>query len=61
MKYKYIIKNILIFKFYKIIYDFNIRVLIKVIINRIFKIKLLLVVYINLKLLYKYLVKLKII
>jgi len=50
-----------VFKFYKIIYSFNIRVLIKAIIDKILKIKLLLVVYINLKLLYKYFIKLKII
>jgi hypothetical protein len=49
------------FKFYKIIYNFNIKILIKVIINKVFKIKLLLVVYINLKLFYKYFIKLKII
>jgi hypothetical protein len=47
------------FKFYKIIYSFDIRILIKVIIDKILKIKLLLIIYINLKLLYKYLVKLK--
>jgi hypothetical protein len=49
------------FKLYKIIYDFDIRVLVKVIINKILKIKLLLIVYINLKSLYKYFIKLKII
>jgi len=48
-------------KFYKIIYNFNIEILIKVMINKILRIKLLLIVYINLKLFYKYLVKLKII
>ena len=46
------------FKFYKIIYNFDIKVLIKVIINKVFKIKLLLIVYINLKLFYKYFIKL---
>jgi hypothetical protein len=61
MKYKRVIKNILIFKLYKIIYDFDIRILIKAIIDKIFKIKLLLVIYINSKLLYKYFIKLKII
>jgi hypothetical protein len=50
-----------VFKFYKIVYDFNIRVLVKVIIDRILKIKLLLVIYIDLKLFYKYFIKLKII
>jgi len=49
------------FKFYKIIYNFNIKVLIKIIINKIFKIKLLLVIYMNLKLFYKYFIKLRII
>jgi hypothetical protein len=50
-----------VFKLYGIVYDFNIKVLIKAIINKILKIKLLLIIYINLKLLYKYLVKLRII
>jgi len=49
------------FKLYKIIYNFNIKTLIKIIIDKIFKIKLLLVIYINLKLFYKYFIKLKII
>jgi hypothetical protein len=39
-------------------YGFNISTLIKSIINRILEIELLLVVYTNLKLLYKYLIKL---
>ena len=46
-------------KLYGIIYNFNIEVLIKVIINKILKIKLLLII--NLKLFYKYFIKLKII
>jgi hypothetical protein len=49
------------FKLYGIIYNFNIKALIKAIINKILKIKLLLIVYINLKLFYKYFVKLRII
>jgi hypothetical protein len=49
------------FKLYRITYSFDIKTLIKVIINKIFKIKLLLIVYINLKSLYEYFVKLKII
>ena len=61
MKYKRVIKNILMFKLYKIIYSFDIKVLIKAIINKILKIKLLLIIYINLKLFYKYFIKLKII
>jgi hypothetical protein len=36
------------FKLYKIIYNLNIKVLIKAIINKIFKIELLLIIYINL-------------
>jgi hypothetical protein len=47
------------FKLYRIIYDFDIKTLIKVIIDKILKIKLLLIIYINLKLFYKYFVKLK--
>jgi hypothetical protein len=43
------------------IYSFDIRILIKVIVNKILEIKLLLVIYINSKLLYEYLVKLRII
>jgi hypothetical protein len=39
-------------------YGFNISTLVKSIINRILEMKLLLVVYINSKLLYKYLIKL---
>jgi hypothetical protein len=49
------------FKLYRIIYDFDIKILIKAIINKILKIKLLLIIYINLKLLYKYFIKLRII
>jgi hypothetical protein len=40
-------------------YDFNISTLVKSIINKVLEIELLLVVYINLKLLYKYLIKLE--
>jgi hypothetical protein len=49
------------FKLYKIVYNFDIRILIKAIINKVLKIKLLLIIYINSKLLYKYFIKLKII
>jgi hypothetical protein len=42
-------------------YSFNISDLVKSIINRILEIKLLLIIYINLKLLYKCLIKLDII
>jgi hypothetical protein len=49
------------FKLYKIVYDFDIKILIKAIINKVLRIKLLLIIYINLKLFYKYFFKLKII
>jgi hypothetical protein len=49
------------FKLYKIVYNFDIRVLIKVIIDKVFKIELLLIIYTNSKSLYEYFVKLKII
>ena len=39
-------------------YSFNIGILVKSIINKILEIELLLVVYMNSKLLYKYLIKL---
>jgi hypothetical protein len=39
-------------------YGFNISALVKSIINKILEIELLLVIYMNLKLLYKYLIKL---
>jgi hypothetical protein len=44
---------------YNIVYKFNISISIKIIIKNIIKIKLLLIVYINLKLLYKYFIKLR--
>jgi hypothetical protein len=58
-KYKRVIRNILTSKLYRIIHDFDIGVLVKAIVDRIFKIKLLLIIYIDLKLFYKYLVKLE--
>jgi len=48
-----------VFKLYRIIYDFDIRVLVKVTVDKVFGIKLLLIIYIDLKLLYKYFIKLK--
>ena len=48
-------------KLYNIIYNFNIKALIKFIINKILKINFLLIVYINLKSFYKYFIKLNII
>jgi hypothetical protein len=44
---------------YNITYGFNIGALVKSIINKILEIELLLIVYIDLKLLYKYLIKLE--
>jgi hypothetical protein len=44
---------------YNIAYRFNIDISVKIIIKYIIKINLLLVVYIDLKLLYKYFIKLK--
>ena len=58
MKYKRVIRSILVSKLYSIAYSFNISSLVKAIINRILKIEVLLVIYINSKSLYKYLVKL---
>jgi hypothetical protein len=59
IKYKRVIKSVLALKFYNITYNFNIKALVKFIINKVLKINLLLVFYINLKLFYKYLIKLK--
>ena len=47
------------FKLYKIVYSFDIKALIKAIIDKVFRIELLLIVYINSKLFYKYFIKLK--
>jgi hypothetical protein len=44
---------------YNIIYKFNIDISVKTIVKYIIKIKLLLIIYINLKLFYKYFIKLK--
>ncbi|PMD60420.1 uncharacterized protein K444DRAFT_528366, partial [Hyaloscypha bicolor E] len=57
-KYTNIIYYILVSEFYSIAYSFNIGTLVKFIINRILEIELLLVVYIDSKLLYKCLIKL---
>ena len=61
MKYKRVIKSILAFKLYGMVYNFNIRALIKVTVNKALGIELPLIVYINSKSLYKCLVKLRII
>jgi hypothetical protein len=47
-------------EFYNIAYGFNIDTLVKSIINKVLEIELLLVIYTDLKLLYKYLIKLDI-
>jgi hypothetical protein len=54
-------RDILALKLYKIAYSLNISALIKFIINKVLGIDLLLVFYINLKSLYKCLIKLSII
>jgi hypothetical protein len=59
MKCKHVIRNVLAFKLYKIVYNFDIRALIKVIVDKALGIELLLVVCIDSKSLYKYLVKLR--
>ena len=61
MKYKRVTRSILASKLYKITYSFNISSLVKSMINKVFEIEVLLIVYIDSKSLYKYLVKLRII
>ena len=58
MKYKRVTRSVLAFELYKIAYSFNIGNLVKTIINKILEIEVLLVIYIDSKSLYKYLVKL---
>jgi len=58
MKYKRITRSILVSKLYSIAHGFNISSLVKFIINKVLEIEVLLVVYIDSKSLYKYLVKL---
>jgi hypothetical protein len=58
MKYKRVTRSILALELYSIAYGFDIGGLVKTIINRILKIEVPLVIYIDLKSLYKYLVKL---
>jgi hypothetical protein len=58
MKYKRITRSILASKLYGIAYSFNISNLVKSIINKVLKIKVLLIIYIDSKSLYEYLVKL---
>jgi hypothetical protein len=61
MKYKRVTRSILASKLYGIAHGFNISSLIKSIINKVLEIKVLLIIYIDSKSLYKYLVKLGII
>jgi len=58
MKYKRVTRSILTSKLYSITYSFNIGGLVKSIINKALEIEVLLVVYIDSKSLYEYLVKL---
>ena len=58
IKYKKVIRNILAVKLYKIVYNFNIAVAIKLIINKILSIITPLILYTDSKLLFNYLVRL---
>jgi hypothetical protein len=58
MKYKRVTRSILALELYGIAHGFNIGDLVKTTINRILEIEVLLVVYIDSKSLYEYLVKL---
>jgi len=58
MKYKRVTRSILASKLYSIVYSFNIGTIIKLIVNKALEINLLLVVYIDSKSLYEYLIKL---
>jgi len=58
MKYKRVTRSILALELYDIAYGFDIGGLVKTIINRILEIEVSLVIYIDSKSLYKYLVKL---
>ncbi|KAE9376610.1 hypothetical protein N431DRAFT_332346, partial [Stipitochalara longipes BDJ] len=57
-KYKRVTRSILVLELYRIAHGFNISALVKSIINKILGINLLLVLYIDSKSLYKYLIKL---
>jgi len=57
-KYKRVTRSVLVLELYSIAHGFNIGSLVKTIINRILEIEVPLVVYINSKSLYEYLVKL---
>jgi hypothetical protein len=58
MKYKRVTRSILASKLYSIVYGFNIGAIVKSIVNRALEIDLPLVVYIDLKSFYEYLIKL---
>jgi hypothetical protein len=61
MKYKRVTRSVLASELYEIAYSFDISGLVKSIINKVLEIKVLLIVYIDSKSLYEYLVKLGII
>jgi len=58
MKYKRVTRSILASKLYGIAHGFDISSLVKSMINKVLEIEVLLVIYINSKSLYEYLVKL---
>jgi len=58
MKYRRVTRSVLASKLYSIVYSFDIGVIVKLIVDRALEIDLLLVVYIDSKSLYEYLVKL---
>jgi hypothetical protein len=58
MKYKRVTRSILASKLYRIAYGFDISDLVKSMINKVLEIEVPLVIYIDSKSLYKYLVKL---
>jgi hypothetical protein len=58
MKYKRVTRSILASKLYRIAHGFNISGLVKSIINKVLEIEVPLVIYIDSKSLYEYLVKL---
>ena len=58
MKYKRVTRSILASKLYSIAYSFNISSLVKSIINKVLEIEVPLIIYIDSKSLYEYLVKL---
>ena len=61
MKYKRVTRSVLASELYSIVYSFNISAIVKLIVNRALEINLLLVIYIDLKSLYKYIIRLGII